>query len=133
MWVQKLWWHEYTTPLISEMPLTIYIFLYLILVILKHEYAVPVKSHTRRNVLETCILEVICIHSKAVGVSVVAVFFVLFFLLLQRSCKLCIVNVAIIVFVIVSENIINKVDEILFPHWLAIISFFLETKVRWQR
>lgn len=88
-----------------------------ILVMSEHEYTAP--AYTWRDVRWICTSEVICVHSMAVHVS----FFICLF---QRPCELRVVNVAVIVFVVIPEDIIDEVDEILFLHWLATLSSFLQ-------
>lgn len=47
--------------------------------------------------------------------------------LLKRLRKLCIVDVAIVVFVIIAEDLIDNADEVLLLHWWTALTFLLNT------
>lgn len=51
-------------------------------------------------------------------------------ILLQWFGKFCVIYIAVIVFVIVPQNIVNECNEVLLPHWLAVLSSLLR-KTTW--
>lgn len=46
-------------------------------------------------------------------------------MLLQRLGELCVIDVAVVVFVIVPQDVVDEADEVLLSHGLAVLSSLL--------